>query len=721
MANNSQDARAATHDQVRESAKSCLSYFSRYSIGGGKVELADSDGFGLAEFASSAQELNLYFRCITLPQGEAYEFREPAITTRPDGCFAMLLKLGLDTATLVDPATEQLSVVPRSEILNERCAQIALFIGSKVDTFSNFRLSTIGGFIRERTLEFVALIATTFLINSFSLSVPLLFLLIIDTVIVGERTELLAVLAVSFMLIAALESALTIFRERQMRRANYGIGLGLYHRFVSHFLSLPLGFSAKRSMDAYFNVNELNRIGTITCNAVVFLAVDLLFLVVFLGLVFYFSLVLGVIMAVSLPLLFLGHYYFVPRFQKHLVHQLTARRKWNEGLIDNFTGIETIKSMSAENHAERLFLNEFSKLEDSKEIAARVESRSAAYHTMISRLTLAALLWAGAYSVAAGVLSLGQLVAIYLINVRLSRPVERLSRAVFDYQHLLAMIRSVARTVRAQPEVTKERKLAMSGIRGAVTFDNVCFRYESSGKDVLQNVSFDVRPGEVLGLIGPSGSGKTTIIKLVQGLYLADRGQIRIDGVDIRTIHPNWLRENFGTVEQECRLFRGSVADNIALGSLTKDMKSVIEAAKLAMAHDFIVELPNGYDTVIDRGHLLSGGQRQCLAVARAVFRGPRVLLLDEATSAMDHVTQAGLQANLKGFIENRTVIVVAHRLSALRHVDRIVTLEEGRVTQNGPPEELLEHEGYLAKMIEQMEVLRRFRLPAAKLERHRR
>lgn len=716
MTKKSEGTRKATQNQVRESAKSCLRYFSRYSIGGDKTELPTSDDFDLQKFASFAQKSNLYFRCITLSNSEVYEFREPAIATRPDGCFTMLLKLGPDTSTLVDPATEELSVVARSEIVDEHSTEVALFIGSKVDTFSNFKLSTMGRFIRERASEFAALIAITFLINASMLSVPLLFLLIIDAVIVGERTNLLGVLAVSFILIAVLESALTIFRDRYMRKTNYEIGVGLYHRFVSHFLSLPLGFSAKRSMDAYFNVNELNRIGTITSNAAVFLAVDLFFIIIFISLVFYFSSILGMIMAASLPLLFLGHCYFVPRFQKHLVNQLTARRKWNEGLIDNFTGIETIKSMSAENHAERLFLNEFSRLEDSKEIAARVESRSSAYHTMMSRLTLVVLLWAGSYSVTAGVLSLGQLIAVYLINVRLSRPVERLSRAVFDYQHLLSMIQSVEKTVRAQPEVATDRKFELSRIRGAVTFDGVWFGYESSGRDVLQNVSFDVQPGEVLGLIGPSGSGKTTIIKLVQGLYPVDRGQIRIDGVDIATIHPKWLREHFGTVEQECRLFRGSVAENIALGSLTKDMKSVVEAAKLAMAHDFIVKLPNGYDTVVDRGHLLSGGQRQCLAVARAVFRGPRVLLLDEATSAMDHATQAQVQANLKGFIENRTVIIVAHRLSALRHVDRIITLEEGRVTQNGSPEELLEHEGYLSRMIEQMEMSQRFRLPASRL-----
>jgi ATP-binding cassette, subfamily B, bacterial HlyB/CyaB len=243
-------------------------------------------------------------------------------------------------------------------------------------------------------------------------------------------------------------------------------------------------------------------------------------------------------------------------------------------------------------------------------------------------------------------------------------------------------------------------RVALPAIRGAVSFEHVTFRYRVDGTEILHGVSFSALPGQVVGIVGSSGSGKSTLAKLIQRLYVPESGRVMIDGADLMMVDLAWLRRQIGVVLQENVLFNCSVRDNIALADPATPIDQVIAAAKLAGAHEFVLELPNGYDTVIgERGSSLSGGQRQRLAIARALLLNPRILILDEATSALDYESERVIQQNMREIAAGRTVFIIAHRLSTVRHADRIITIERGRIVEDGSHDQLIRSNGRYAKL----------------------
>jgi subfamily B ATP-binding cassette protein HlyB/CyaB len=240
----------------------------------------------------------------------------------------------------------------------------------------------------------------------------------------------------------------------------------------------------------------------------------------------------------------------------------------------------------------------------------------------------------------------------------------------------------------------------LPAIRGTVRFDHVDFRYRVDGPEILHDVSFEVPAGQTLGIVGPSGSGKSTVAKLVQRLYVPESGRVLVDGMDLVMADPAWLRRQIGVVLQENMLFNRSVRDNIALADPAMPTERVIAAARLAGAHDFILELAEGYDTVVgERGSTLSGGQRQRIAIARALVTNPRILIFDEATSALDYESERIVQQNMRAIARGRTVLIIAHRLSTVRGADRIVTLERGRLVEDGTHDSLIKTGGRYASL----------------------
>jgi subfamily B ATP-binding cassette protein HlyB/CyaB len=237
-------------------------------------------------------------------------------------------------------------------------------------------------------------------------------------------------------------------------------------------------------------------------------------------------------------------------------------------------------------------------------------------------------------------------------------------------------------------------------VNGAIKFEHVTFRYRVDGSEILHDVNFDVSPGQIVGIVGPSGSGKSKVAKLVQRLYVPESGKVIVDGVDLAMIDPAWLRRQIGVVLQENVLFNASVRENIALADPAMPMEKVIAAAKLAGAHEFILELPEGYDTIVgERGNSLSGGQRQRIAIARALVMNPRILIFDEATSALDYESEQIIQDNMRQIVEGRTALIIAHRLSTVRRANRIITIEQGRIVEDGTHDQLIHSAGRYANL----------------------
>ena len=320
---------------------------------------------------------------------------------------------------------------------------------------------------------------------------------------------------------------------------------------------------------------------------------------------------------------------------------------------------------------------------------------------MSARFNTAAVLFFGATLVISGALTVGELVAFNMLAGRVSGPVLRLAQLWQDFHQARLSIQRLGDILNTVPEPAySPGRAALPTVRGEVTFEHVRFRYRLDGPEVLQDVSLAIPAGQVVGIVGSSGSGKSTLAKLVQRLYIPEGGRVLVDGIDLAAVDPSWLRRQVGVVLQENVLFNRSVRDNIALADPAMPMEHVVAAAKLAGAHEFILELPEGYDTVVgERGSSLSGGQRQRVAIARALTTNPRILIFDEATSALDYESERIIQHNMREITADRTVLIIAHRLSTVRMADRIITIERGRIVEDGSHDQLVRTGGRYATL----------------------
>ena len=319
---------------------------------------------------------------------------------------------------------------------------------------------------------------------------------------------------------------------------------------------------------------------------------------------------------------------------------------------------------------------------------------------LVAALGVTLILWYGGHNVIDGKTTPGSLIAFLVYAVNISNPIKRITRVIGNIQRALAAAQRVFNVLDLPEEVTDmPGAKPLPPVKGAVTFEHVSFSY-NPGEEVIHDLSLSVQPGQIIGVVGPSGAGKSTIASLLPRFYNVDSGVIRVDGVDIATVTLDSLREQVGIVPQETLLFNGSVYDNIKYGRLDATEEEVVSAAKAANAHDFILNLPQGYQTKLgDRGVNISGGQRQRIAIARAILKDPRILILDEATSALDTESERIVQDALNRLMIGRTAFVIAHRLSTIKNADRIIVLDHGRLIEDGTHGQLMQLNGLYAHL----------------------
>jgi len=533
----------------------------------------------------------------------------------------------------------------------------------------------------------------SFVIQLFALATPLIFQVVIDKVLVHRGLTTLDVLAIGLACVVVFDVLLSGLRSYVFTHTTNRVDVELGAKLYRHLLSLPLAyFETRRVGDSIARVRELDTIREFLTSSSVTLVIDLLFTAVFLAVMWFYSPWLLMIVVVAILLYALICVLITPPLRRRIEERFRRAAESQAFLVESVTGVQTLKAAAVEPQMQTRWERLLAGYVHSAFDAAKLNIWGGQAIQLVNKLSTVLILYVGAKLAITGKMTVGELVAFNMLAGRVAEPVLRLAGLWQQFQEARVGIARLGDILNTPSEAQfSPSRSALPQIRGAIAFDDVTFRYRPGGREVLRRVTLDVPPGEVLGIVGPSGSGKSTLTKLVQRLYVPESGRVLVDGVDLALVDPSWLRRQVGVVLQENLLFNRTLRENISLADPSLSMEAVIAAATLAGAHEFILELPEGYDTLIEeRGANLSGGQRQRIAIARALITNPRVLILDEATSALDAESEAIIQANMGRIAQRRTVLIIAHRLSAIRIASRIITMEGGAVTEVGTHDQLM-------------------------------
>jgi ATP-binding cassette, subfamily B, bacterial HlyB/CyaB len=662
-----------------------------------------TDKIGAPEMIRCARDLGLKARAWRTNWSRLVRTPLPAIASLRDGGFMVLAKASGDKVLVQSPQTRP-ALMTREEF-------VAVWDGGLIsmarraglaDVARRFDITWFLGAIRKYRRLLGEVLVASFFLQLFGLISPLFFQVVIDKVLVHRSLSTLDVLVIGLLAISAFETVVAILRTYLFSHTTNRIDVELGARLFHHLLALPMAyFQARRVGDSVARVRELENIRNFLTSSALTLVIDLFFTFVFLAVMFFYAPMLTWIVLGSLPIYVAISGAVTPLFRRRLDEKFQRGAENQAFLVESVTGIETLKAMAVEPQMQRRWEEQLAGYVSASFRVLSLGNTASQVVQFVSKVVTASILYFGAKLVIDGSLSVGELVAFNILASRVSAPVLRLAQMWQDFHQARLSVQRLGDILNTTAESTyMPGRARLPAIQGGIRFDHVSFRYRLDGQQVLHDVTFDIPAGQTIGIVGPSGSGKSTFAKLVQRLYVPESGRVLVDGMDLALADPAWLRRQIGVVLQENVLFNRSVRDNIALADPAMPMERVVAAARLAGAHDFILELTEGYDTIVgERGSTLSGGQRQRIAIARALVTNPRILIFDEATSALDYESERIIQENMREIVKGRTVLVIAHRLSTVRAMDRIVTLEGGRVVEDGSHDALIKTGGRYASL----------------------
>ncbi|ASV99344.1 type I secretion system permease/ATPase [Paraburkholderia aromaticivorans] len=627
----------------------------------------------------------------------------PALAFDRDGRHFIIARCDGKTVFILEADAPAPTVVSFDALTVRTTGKMLLFASrsSLAGELARFDFSWfIPAIIKYRRL-LLEVLAVSLVLQIFGLVSPLMFQVVMDKVLVNRAYNTLAVVGVALFVSSTFEVLLTGLRNFTFSHTTNRIDVELGARLFRHLLALPLPyFAARRVGDTVARVRELETIRNFLTGQALTAVIDLVFSFVFLGVMCLYSVRLTLIVVASLPLYACVSAALVPALRRRLNEKFARGADNQSFLVETVSSIETVKAMAVEPQFIRRWETQLAAYVASGFRVTALGNVGQQLIQFTGKLVTLATLLLGAKLVIDGRLTVGQLIAFNMMSQHVASPVLRLAQLWQDFQQIGISMGRLGDILNTRNELAQSRQ-ALPALVGNIRFENVRFRYRPDGPPVLDDLSLDVRAGEVVGIVGRSGSGKSTLTKLLQRLYLPEQGTVRIDGIDLALAEPAWLRRQVGVVLQENVLFNRSIRENIALTDPGAPLELVMRAATLAGAHEFICELPQAYDTQVEEhGGNLSGGQRQRLAIARALLTNPRILILDEATSALDFETERVIQNNMRAICAGRTVIIIAHRLSAVRHADQIIAMDKGRIVERGAHDALLAHGGYYAHLL---------------------
>ena len=554
----------------------------------------------------------------------------------------------------------------------------------------------------------IQVLLASFVVQLFTLANPLLIQVIIDKVINQRSLDTLQVLGIALVAVTLLEGVLGSLKTYLFSETTNRIDQRLGAEVIDHLLRLPLGYFDRRPVgELGSRISELEKIRNFLTGQALTTVLDAAFSVIYIVVMLFYSWVLTLIALAVLPiqvgLTLLG----APLFRRQYRKSAEANASTQSHLVEVLTGIQTVKSQNVEMISRWTWQERYGKYINrsfEKTITGTALSQTSQVLQKISQLLV---LWVGASLVLSGDLTLGQLIAFRIISGYVTQPLLRLSSIWQTIQELRVSFERLADVIDTPQESNDQdkAKVPLPPIDGAVSFENLSFAFTPGTTPVLNDVSLDVKSGTFVGIVGQSGSGKSTLMKLLPRLYSPNQGRILIDNYDIDKVELYSLRRQIGIVPQDPLLFSGSVNENIALTQPDASSEEIVMAAKVACAHDFIMELPAGYSTPVgERGASLSGGERQRIAIARTLLANPKLLVMDEATSALDYETERKVCDNLIQTLHDCTVFFITHRLSTVRRADLIVVMHQGAVVEKGTHDELMNRRGRYYALYRQQE-----------------
>lgn len=640
------------------------------------------------------------------------EFREveyPTIAKMTDGAYIAIGSTNEEVILAIDPRESKPLAIPMKKFLESWSNEMMVFSASFSWAYikKQYNIDWALRVVKRYKKSLGEVLVASFFAQSMGIVFPLITQVIIDKVIGNNGLSTLTVIGYSMILFFFMQSLLGALKTYILNHTTNKLDAILGTRLFRHLIALPLPYYERRRVgETLIRIDMLERVRNFFTGPGLMAILDAFFSIIFIAFMFWYSVPLTLIALIVIPL-YLIQVMLFRILRKKLEGLWRARVACNSFLVESITNVETVKALAVEPQFVNKWENLSARYVRTQFEMSKFRTFMSTSRTLIDSLITLAILWYGGNMVMNGELTLGQLIAFQMISRQALGPLTNLAimwLRIFMLAMALRMIGDIINTP-MEPIVQEMGKRGENRIDGSIELKNVSFRYRVDLPLVLKNINLTVKPGQKVGIVGRSGSGKSTLTNLVQNLYIPEEGNIVVGGINTREANLSWLRDQIGVVMQENYLFNSSVRDNIAISRPTATMDEIIRAARLAGAHDFILELKEGYDTKVgERGDSLSGGQRQRVAIARALLANPPILIFDEATSALDYESERIIFNNMGAIGEHRTMLIIAHRLSAVRRCDKIIVVDKGEIVESGTHEQLMALGGLYRYLYDQQE-----------------